>query len=144
MNKAGRMFLALLVTILLFPIGLAAQESKPLLPGILGADPFPNGCVSCHKNEGDAIPWKLNVMLSKIQGGHPKVDAIVKTAPKDCTMCHKEGAKMGTIYSVVHKAHFAKKADSQFIKLYQGSCLNCHSMDLATGLVSIKSGPKNW
>ena len=95
MNKAGRMFLALLVTVLLFPIGLAAQESKPLLPGILGADPFPDGCVSCHKNEGDAIPWKLNLMLAKRQN-HPKVDAIIKTAPKDCAMCHKEGAKMGT------------------------------------------------
>jgi hypothetical protein len=82
-------------------------------------------------------------MLAKIQG-HPKVDAIVKTVPKDCTICHKEGAKMGTIFSVVHKAHFAKKADSQFIKLFQGSCLNCHTMDLTSGVVSIKSGPKNW
>jgi hypothetical protein len=85
----------------------------------------------------------LNLMLAKIQG-HPKVDAIVKTAPKDCGMCHKAGAKMGELSPVVHKAHFARKADSQFIKLFQGSCLHCHGMDPASGLASIKSGPKNW
>ena len=82
-------------------------------------------------------------MLARIQG-HPKVDAIVKTAPRDCGMCHKEGAKAGTLDSVVHKAHFAKKADSLFIKQFQGSCLNCHRMVLASGLVSIKSEAKNW
>ena len=82
-------------------------------------------------------------MLAKIQG-HPKVDAIIKTAPKDCGMCHKAGAKMGDLPSVVHKAHFAKKADSLFIKQFQGFCLNCHTMDLASGVVSIKNGPKNW
>jgi hypothetical protein len=143
MNKVGVVLVALLAAVVLFPSGLAAQDAKVFLPGILAADDYPNGCVDCHKNEGDAIPWKLNLMLARIQG-HPKVDAIVKTAPKDCAMCHKEGAKMGALYSVVHRAHFAKKADSLFIKQFHGACLNCHTMDLATGLVSIKSGPKNW
>ncbi len=140
MSKGGWMLLALLAAVVLFPIGAAGQA---VLPGILGKDAFPNGCVDCHVKEGDAVPAKLNLMLSKLPK-HPKVDAIVKVVPTDCTMCHKEGAKMGTIFSVVHKAHFAKKTDSQFIKLYNGSCLSCHSMDLDTGVVSVKSGPKNW
>ncbi len=143
MSKAGWMLLALLAAVVLFPIGVAGQESKPLLPGILDKDAYPNGCVDCHVKEADAVPAKLNLTLAKLQK-HPKVDAIIKVVPTSCTVCHKEGAKMGTLFSVVHQAHFAKKADSQFIKLYNGSCLNCHTMDLATGLVSIKSGPKNW
>jgi hypothetical protein len=143
MSKAGWMILALL-TAAVFPSGLAAQDAAARwLPGILAADPQPHGCVDCHVNVGDKVPAKLNVMLSKLPK-HPKVDAIIKVAPTDCTMCHKEGAKMGTIYQVVHKAHFAKKADSQFIKLYDGACLHCHTMDLDTGIVGIKSGPKNW
>jgi hypothetical protein len=143
MSKAGWMLSALLAAVVLFPSALAAQEAARWLPGILTADRYPNGCVDCHANEGDKVPAKLNVMLSKLPK-HPKVDAIIKVAPTDCGMCHKEGAKMGSLFSVVHKAHFAKKADSQFIKLYDGACLNCHTMDLATGLVSVKSGPKNW
>ncbi len=142
MKKAEWIILALLVMTAVFPLGLAAQAAA-FLPGILTDDAYPNGCVSCHKNDADAVPLKLNLMLAKVQG-HPKVDAIIKIAPKDCGMCHKAGAKMGELSPVVHKAHFAKKADSQFIKLFQGSCLNCHTMDLALGVVTIKSGPKNW
>jgi len=142
MNRAGLIFLSLLVVAAVFPAALAAQNAASL-PGILGDDPYPAGCVSCHKNDTGAAALKLNLMLARIQG-HPKVDAIVKTAPKDCGMCHKEGAKAGTLDSVVHKAHFAKKSDSLFIKQFQGACLNCHHMDLASGLVSIKSGAKNW
>jgi cytochrome c553 len=140
MNRSEIVLLALLLAAAVFPAALAAQAA---LPGILTDDPNPNGCVSCHKNDADAVPLKLNLMLAKIQG-HPKVEAIIKTAPKDCAMCHKAGAKMGDLSPVVHKAHFAKKADSLFIKQFHGTCLNCHGMDLATGLVSIKNGPKNW
>jgi cytochrome c5 len=144
MNRAKKTiaFLALLAAAVIFPLRLTAQ-APAFLPGILTEDAFPRGCVDCHKNEAGAIPLKLNLMLAKIQG-HPKVDALVKVAPKDCGMCHKEGAKMGSLPSVVHKAHFAKKANSQFIKLFQGSCLHCHGMDLAIGLAPVKSGPKNW
>jgi hypothetical protein len=142
MNRAGLVLLSLLAIAAVFPAALAAQTAAPL-PGILTVDPYPDGCVSCHKNDANAVPLKLNLMLAKIQG-HPKVDAIVKTAPKDCGMCHKAGAKMGDLSPVVHMAHFAKKADSLFIKQFQGSCLYCHRMDLASGLVSIKSGAKNW
>ena len=99
--------------------------------------------MDCHKNDAEAVPLKLNLMLAKIQS-HPKVDAIVKVAPKDCGMCHKAGAKMGDLSPVVHKAHFGAKADSLFVKQFAGSCLQCHHMDPVTGLVTMKSGPKNW
>jgi hypothetical protein len=135
---------ALLASVVVLPCGLSAQDTRaPLLPGITSADELPNGCVSCHKNEGDGIPLRLNVMLSRI-ANHPKVDTLIKIVPKDCGMCHKEGAKMGDLPDVVHKAHFGKGADSKFVKLYQGSCLNCHAVNTATGVMSIKGGPKNW
>ena len=144
MNKAVGIFLAVTTVLVLFPFALAAEDSGPnFLAGILEKDDRPHGCVDCHVSEADAVTLKVNLMLAKVQR-HPKVDALLKTLPNDCGMCHKEGAKMGPLPSVVHKAHFAKKADSQFIKLFQGTCLYCHTMDLASGVVSIKSGPKNW
>ena len=72
------------------------------------------------------------------------VTAIVKKVPNDCLMCHKEGGKVEALQLVLHKAHYGKGADSAFVKFYQGACLNCHKLDIASGSMSEKSGPKNW
>jgi hypothetical protein len=120
----------------------AADNAKPpYLPGIMLADDHPNGCVDCHKNQGEGKDYRLNVSLAQL-GKHPKIDAIVKKVPDTCFMCHKAGAK--ALNLVLHKAHYGKGADSAFVKFYQGACLNCHKLDLASGKMTIKSGPKNW
>jgi hypothetical protein len=120
----------------------AADNAKPpYLPGITVADDQPNGCVDCHSNQGEGKDYRLSVSLAKLVK-HPKIDAIVKKVPNDCLMCHKAGAN--ALNLVLHKAHYGKGADSAFVKFYQGACLNCHKLDIASGNTTVKSGPKNW
>ena len=145
MKSVNRIVLCLLA-VSVFSLGvllpMGAQDAKPYLPGITIPDDHPNGCVDCHKNLGEGKDYRLNVSLA--QSGHPKIDTIVKVIPETCFMCHKAGPKPPALSPLLHKAHYAKGADSAFVKVYQGACLNCHKLDLATGKMSVKSAPKNW
>ena len=115
----------------------AASAGDAFLPGITSKDENPNGCVDCHKQGDKGLP----AVLAKIKG-HPKVEKIVKTVPKDCGMCHKTGGKAPALNLAMHKAHYAE--DSAFVTSYKGACLHCHALNAATGDMSLKSGPKNW
>ncbi|MBN1411589.1 MAG: hypothetical protein JW969_12145 [Spirochaetales bacterium] len=121
----------------------ATKKEPPFLPGITVKDDHPNGCVDCHKKINDKLDYRLNVSLGKLEG-HPKIDKIVKNVPKDCFMCHKEGAKAGKLELILHKAHFHNPKDNHFISNYNGACLNCHSFDEKTGSMPVKTGSKNW
>jgi hypothetical protein len=146
MKKVNKVmyFLLLAAAIVAGTLVLMGQaKPKPFLPGITVADEHPNGCVDCHKNQGAGKDYRLNVSLAQIQG-HPKIDAIVKTLPDSCLICHKEGGKAGALNIVLHKAHYEKGAENHFVQFYQGACLNCHKLDVATGKMTVKSGPKNW
>ncbi len=110
----------------------------PQLAGITTKDQRPNGCVDCHK--GDiSIPAVTN----KIEN-HPPVDKITKTVPDDCFMCHKEDTKVGVLNVATHKQHFSNPEKNEFITKYKGDCLNCHTLDMNTFNMGIKSGPANW
>ena len=125
--------------------GLSAQSTgpeAPFLPGITVKDPYPDGCIDCHKDEGGGKDFRLNTELSKLNG-HPKIDNIVKTVPKDCLICHKGGPKPPALGQSLHMVHFQKPSENVFVTQFKGACLNCHSLDLATGVTSLKSGPKN-
>ena len=146
MTKLRRFVLVLLVaagvvTATLFLV--AADNNKPFLPGVTVKDEHPNGCIDCHKNQGEGRDYRLNVEVANVDG-HPKIDSIVKKVPNDCLMCHKEGAKAGPLNLITHKDHYRNPSENHFIAYYQGACLNCHSVDTASGVMSIKSGPKNW
>jgi mono/diheme cytochrome c family protein len=145
MKNARKPLLILVAGFVAFAVApLTAQEAKvPYLPGITTADEHPNGCVDCHKNQGEGQDFRLNVSLAKL-GKHPKIDAIVKKLPEDCMMCHREGGKVSPLFLMLHKAHYENGNNSPFIKFYQGSCLNCHKLDAASGKMTVKSGPKNW
>jgi cytochrome c553 len=146
MNKPRRLLLILLIPAVVIAAALflvAADNNKPFLPGVTVADEHPNGCVDCHKNQGEGRDYRMNVELAKVSG-HPNIEKIVKKLPDDCMMCHKEGSKAGALNLITHKYHYRNAADNSFIKFYQGACLNCHSVDTATGKMAIKSGPKNW
>lgn len=121
---------------------VASDGNKPFLPGVTVTDEHPNGCVDCHKVSGDN-DYRLNVELANIEG-HPKIDAIVKNAPQDCLMCHKEGAKAGPLSNIVHRDHYRNPNDNHFVSFYQGACLNCHSVSPGSGKMTVKNGPKNW
>jgi hypothetical protein len=145
--KRGRTVLCLVLGFAVFGgIGaLSAQSAadQAFLPGITSKDPFPNGCVDCHKDQRDGKDFRVIAELANISG-HPKVEKIVKTVPKDCLICHKTGGKAPEFNTVMHRVHFAKPAENAFVTAFKGSCLNCHTLDQATGTMNVKTGPKNW
>ncbi len=122
---------------------VAQQKPKPVpaLAGITAKDPFPNGCVSCHVVLPDGKDVRLNAALKMIK--HPNVIGNVKKVPTDCGMCHKSGSSKG-VEKLIHKMHYGKKDKSTFVLEFGGQCLSCHSLDPATGKMSIKTGAKNW
>jgi len=121
-----------------------AAAGMAFLPGLTSTDEHPKGCVDCHVDAVGGKDFRLNAVLAAIKG-HPNIAKVVKILPKDCTMCHKEGSKVPALGFVLHKAHFGPDpAKSAFVANYQGSCLNCHKLDLATGAMTLKSGPTNW
>ncbi len=125
------------------PLLTAQANTAPFLPGITAKDEHPNGCVSCHVNAGADKDYRLTVELAGVKN-HPKIDKLVNVVPGDCLKCHKEGAKAGALGFVAHRNHYRNPKENVFIKVYQGACLNCHTVNPETGVVSVKSGPKNW
>jgi hypothetical protein len=123
-------------------VGFVGFAESPFLPGVTVADDHPKGCVDCHKNEGGGRDYRLNTSLAA--DGHVDITAIVKNVPQDCGMCHREGVAAGPLTQQTHKSHYQNPAENVFVNNYQGACLNCHKLDVATGAMSIKSGPKNW
>jgi hypothetical protein len=143
--KWGRTMLSLLAVLALFAGTVVLSAESADLPGITVKDPYPNGCVDCHipSGAGEKSPL-VTAELAKVSG-HPKIDKIVKTIPKDCsTLCHKVGGKAPAFNLVMHKAHFEKPEDNRFVTVNKGACLTCHSMNPDTGGMIEKSGPRNW
>lgn len=118
-----------------------AYADSPL-PGINVEDKYGNGCVDCHVDEG-GNDRRISVVLKSFPE-HPDVGVIMNTLPDDCYMCHKVGGAEAPINQITHKQHFENPGDNEFITKYEGTCLACHTVDLNTGKVTAKSGPKNW
>ena len=141
MRQRNRFFVILAVLIAVSAIVLTADDLVQL-PGVNAEDQHANGCVDCHTVNGDN-DYRLNVSLKEVDG-HPPIDMMVKTVPTDCMTCHKAGAYAGALSTITHKSHFANPGENHFISYYQGQCLECHSLNLTTGAMTVKSGPKNW
>ncbi|MGE5576199.1 MAG: hypothetical protein ACM3TT_03255 [Syntrophothermus sp.] len=99
---------------------------------VLGAvayaeDKFPQGCVSCHKVEGDK-DYSLSAEIQKIKG-HPPIKA---NDPKACMACHKEGKL--AFKKVIHPVHLNSQT---FGPKLGGNCLSCHAM-ATDGTMSVK------
>ncbi|MFZ4614686.1 MAG: hypothetical protein ACOYM2_00650 [Rectinemataceae bacterium] len=122
-----------------------AAPSVPFLPGIMVADGHPRGCVDCHVQGRDGKDNRLNTSVLAIKN-HPNLSKAFKDAliPDSCILCHKASSKLGSLTAIIHKVHYEGREKSAFITLYQGACLNCHMVDLGTGIMSIKRGPSNW
>ena len=83
----------------------AVSDELPKLRGITVEDDHPQGYVSCHVKVDENRDYRLNKEIENIEN-HPKIDKIVKVAPKDCMICHKEGKEAGEFSKVVHEVHF--------------------------------------
>ncbi|MCB8933138.1 MAG: hypothetical protein M9921_00215 [Fimbriimonadaceae bacterium] len=118
------------------PLGSLDQTAG--LPGLTSKDAFPKGCVSCHVVvEGQ--DHRLSALLAKVKG-HPKLKAGV-AVPTECAKCHRAESPLGEIGSLLHRAHYARLEESEFVKKFQGACLNCHTLDSKTGKMGLKTGP---
>ena len=127
--------------ILSFPV--LTDEGTAGLPGITSKDSTPNGCIDCHTNKGASGDSRLNMLLKKNEN-HIDITAIVKTVPKDCYMCHKEGTETGSLSLTTHKSHYENPMDNDFLVKDGGSCLSCHALNPATGDMTVKNASKNW
>ena len=137
----SRLLNSALVVGLLLPVassfvGAGQGSAKPE-----AKDPFKNGCVSCHVVLPDGTDKRLNTAIKAIKG-HPAL-TMVKNVPGDCGKCHGKG-KVSKLSFSLHKQHYEKGEKSVFLKELKGSCTSCHSLDVKTGKVSVKSGAKNW
>lgn len=140
--KIVKLSLLLMGTAFICSTALAQQPLK--LSGITVEDKYPNGCVDCHAQIGDN-DYRLNVRMKKYIPNHPDISKKTVTIPKSCKMCHRKGKEGGPLSLISHKAHYHKPpAENDFIKYYKGDCLSCHQLNLSTGQITIKSGPKNW
>ena len=131
--------LAIAVVVATLVLSGATAADSAYLPGLLQADSYPKGCVDCHKVDGGK-DYRISAYLPK---DHPDVSKL-KTIPTDCASCHKRGGAGPELELVVHQAHYGNTEKNGFVLYYRGACLNCHVLDAKTGLVSVKSGPKNW
>ncbi len=115
----------------------SADQAK--LPGDAGPGPYAQGCVDCHVAEGAG---DIGTLLAAMR--HPNVDDDTKSVPGDCTDCHSDEVGFTPLGDLSHMLHYENPAENAFVQEYGGNCLHCHAIDVATGTVTVKSGPKNW
>jgi len=143
MNKAGTWVLVGLLAVAVVAVALvlsgASAADSAYLPGILQPDSYAKGCVDCHRVDGKN-DYRIPGSLPK---GHADVSKL-KTIPNDCALCHKRGGAGPELQTLMHETHFRNPEKNGFVLYYKGACLNCHAVDVKTGVVSVKSGPKNW
>lgn len=103
------------------------------------AGQYREGCVSCH-NGGEA--GTIGALLDAM--GHPNVDRRTEVVPDDCVICHSEEGGESLLWEFNHIVHYGQPARNDFMRKFGGNCLHCHALDVHTGEVIVKSGPKNW
>jgi len=116
---------------------IGAETGVPELPGITSPDPYPEGCVSCHKGQ-----LLLKDKLAALK--HRNIDSKVAVIPTDCMKCHSDDGGMDPMANIAHSMHYASGSKSDFVTKYHGSCLNCHQVATGSGEVTVKSGKRNW
>lgn len=122
-------------------LGLAAIWAGPVQT--VGADDYPEGCVSCHSNRQGEADYRLNRLLSQI--GHPGLKRI-KKVPRDCTRCHSTDPEDGepTFSQLIHEIHFDVPATNLYVRRHDGDCRGCHVMNVEEGEAQLKNGAANW
>ena len=134
------------------------------IPGITTPDKTPHACVDCHINHPEMkMDFRLTKTLAQWQAGvtpeilgkakaatlagaaltgkHPDVQALVKTIPDDCLMCHSRDSKQAPPFSrLLHAIHLVGGKDNHFLSMLNGTCTNCHKLDEKTGAWRVGSG----
>ena len=145
MRITRKVIIPLIATALILAgaLTLSWADTDVQLSGITIDDAHPNGCVDCHSQQSGGDDDRLNIVVNAITD-HPNITPIAKKIPEDCTMCHRSGVAAGALNTQVHRIHYENPGENHFIDEYNGECLSCHSLNTATGQMTVKSGQKNW
>lgn len=100
-----------------------------------GKDPYTNGCVSCHKKEGD-VDRSLPAYVKRI-AGHPDVKESTVNA---CYVCHDPQKKFNLYKRFVRGMHKTHWGSDTFYGKLKGQCYSCHTVE-TNGVSGIKNYP---
>jgi len=127
------------------------------IPSITTPDRTPHACVDCHKNYTEMkMDARLKTVLAKWQTGadpeivakaqaaapggrkltgkHPDIQALVKTIPDDCLMCHVQSSVVAPPFSkLLHAIHLVGGKDNHFLTMANGTCTSCHNLTRKQG-----------
>lgn len=92
------------------------------------AGPAVQGCPACHGAAGKEPA--LDALAKQIKG-HPATAA--KTV-QQCALCHTKGPTPAPFRTAAHKIHLGS---TKFASTYKGTCTSCHSVDKASGTVTV-------
>lgn len=118
---------------------IAESSDQAKLPGDAGPGPYVQGCVSCHGTDGND---SIGALLGAIK--HKNVDQQTATVPGDCNECHSADGDYTPLGELSHMVHYENPGENDFVQKFGGNCLHCHALDAKTGVIKVKSGPKNW
>ncbi|HEU5299881.1 MAG TPA: hypothetical protein VFW08_10340 [bacterium] len=96
-------------------------------PEQTAAGPVVQGCASCHTAGREPT---LDAAAKAIKG-HPASAA--KTV-QQCALCHTKGPTPAPLRTTMHKVHLNS---TKFASTYKGTCTSCHSVDKATGTITV-------
>ncbi len=128
------------------------------------ADPYPNGCVSCHTvDKAKGTDRRLSTALAKwtagkvdagllaqskaaalgglaLKGKHPSAEDSLEDIPSGCLDCHSADSKKAPPFSrLMHLVHLTG-ANNAYVANFKGDCANCHKLDVRTGEWSMAGG----
>ena len=112
--------------VVFFAVGLLATWGPPPT----GAAPAVSaGCPACH---GAAGKEPGLAAVAKAIKNHPTTAA---NTVQQCALCHRgQGPTPPPFRTILHKVHISS---AKFTTTYKGTCTSCHSVDKATGTVTV-------
>jgi|GEM_PF-2639308 len=113
------------ILMLVVAVGLAVIS---IGPAPTAAGPAAQGCPACHGAAGKEPA--LDAVARAIKG-HPVSAA--KTV-QQCALCHTKGPTPAPFRTALHKVHLSS---TKFASTYRGTCTSCHSVDKATGAITV-------
>lgn len=131
------------------------------------ADPFPDGCVSCHVlDKAKGVDHRLSTamagwmsgkiepgLLAKskasapkgvtLKGRHPAAEDALDDIPGACLDCHDTGSTKAPPFSqLLHLVHLVGGEANAYVTHFKSDCRNCHKLNAETGAWSLPSGPE--
>jgi hypothetical protein len=151
-------------SILAASLAFTALVAVPTI-GLAAADPFPNGCVSCHVvDKAKGTDHRLSTALAQwtagkvspgllakakasapagvtLKGKHPSAEDSLEDIPGACLDCHDPGStKAPPFAQLLHLVHLVGAEKNAYVTTFKGDCTHCHKLNAQTGAWSLPSG----